>query len=66
MSHLDWHSSGVIADREEDPLAPHSLESGCEFDLGDGKGVAKVEATVHVGVGEGTEPFRVLVLNILH
>jgi hypothetical protein len=56
----------VVGDGEQDSLAPHSLETGREFNFADGKGVTQVEAAVHVGVGKSAEPLGVLFLHILH
>ncbi len=42
--------------REQSPLAQHSLETGCELDLGDCKGMSQVQGSIHVRVGEVSEP----------
>ena len=60
ITHLDWHTGNVETKREQGPLTQHSLEATGELDLGNGKGVSQVQATVHVRVRERSEPFRVL------
>ena len=49
--------------REQDAFAQHALVSRRKFDFGDGKRVSQMQASVHIRVGEGSEPFRVLVLD---
>ena len=42
---------------EEDALAEQSLVARRELDLRDGEGMAKMQAAIHVGEGEVSEPF---------
>lgn len=48
----------------QDSLAQHPLVSCCEFDLGNGEGMAQVEAAVHVGIWKGAEPFRMFLQDL--
>lgn len=50
---------------EQGTLAQHALVSSGEFDFGDGKGMAEMEATVHVGIGKVAEPFWVFLVDLL-
>lgn len=49
---------------EQSAFAQHSLVTGGKLDLGDGERVAQMQATVHIRVGEGPEPFRVLLADL--
>lgn len=62
MTNLDGHSCCMVSDREQHSFASHPLESSREFDFADGEGVSEMETSVHVGVGERSEPFWVLFL----
>lgn len=66
IAHLDRHTSGVVSNREQDPLPTHSFETGRKLNLADGESVTKMERTVHVGIRKSTEPFGVLLVNLLH
>lgn len=50
---LDRHAGAVEGEGKEDVLPFVPLVLGTEDGLGEGEGVAEVEATVHVRVGEG-------------
>lgn len=45
---------------KEDTFAQHPLVPSGELNLGDGECMAEMKASVHVWVGEVTEPFGVL------
>jgi hypothetical protein len=50
---------------EQGALAQHALVSSGELDFGDSKGMAEMEASVHVRVGIVAEPFGVFLENLL-
>lgn len=64
VRYLDGHASNVKAVREEDALAEHALVARCELNLGDGEGVAEVQGAIHVRVGEVSEPFGEVFLDV--
>lgn len=53
----DGHTGAVEGEREEDVVALDLLVAGGELGLGQGEGVAQMELTVHVWVGEGQHEF---------
>lgn len=66
MPHLDRHARNMVSERKKNPLAPHTLESCCEFDLADRKSVTEMEGAVHVCVWKCAEPFGMAGLHLFH
>jgi hypothetical protein len=55
----------MISQGEEHPLPEQALKAGIELDFRDGKRVSKVQTTVHIWIGKGSHPFRILGLKLL-
>lgn len=45
------------ANWEQGPLSEHALEPSSKFDLGYSEPMPKMQRTVHIRIGEGTQPF---------
>ena len=57
---FDGHASTVDSEREQDVLAPHSLDARNELNLADGEVVSGMEGAVHVRVGKASRELWVL------
>lgn len=58
----DWHSSAVESEGPQDVLAKLSLETSCEFVLGQGESMSQVQEPVHIRVRESHEVLLFILL----
>ena len=57
--YFNWHSSAMKTKGKENSFTLHSLISSHELNFGKGKGMTKMERSVHVGICHASEEFGV-------
>jgi len=50
--------------RKQNPFAQHPLVTRRKLNFRDGKSMAQMQTTVHIGIGKVSEPFRVFLLDL--